>query len=145
MAEVWNVVRKIKRETSLDMTCKTHNNDALYLYKLPQVKVVEEKLGIKPSDQRFINSTPTADQLKTGAEMFIYLNICPGKLDADSTIDLEHWFKSWFLFYTDLFMNQSPDNIILTLNRLMKSNTQRYKSGMVIAEKQKVSLFWSSS
>ena len=48
----------------------------------------------------------TTEDLKTAAEMFIYLDYCP--------------FKSLYAFYRDLFENQPLDHIILTLNRLSK-------------------------
>ena len=50
----------------------------------------------------------TEENLKTAANMFIYLITCPESI------------KPWILFYKDLFTNQSPDQILLTLNRIMK-------------------------
>ena len=50
----------------------------------------------------------TNKELKTAAEMFLYLNMCPPTI------------KPWLVFYKELFQTQSPDQIILTLNRLMK-------------------------
>ena len=70
-------------------------------------------------------NTATADQLKSAAEMFIYLNICPGTFGLDSSNYMEQWFKSWFTFYQDLFRTQTPSQIILTLNRLMKNKSDR--------------------
>ena len=70
-------------------------------------------------------NTATADQLKSAAEMFIYLNICPGTFGLDSSNYMEQWFKSWFTFYHDLFKTQNPSQIILTLNRLMKNKSDR--------------------
>ena len=72
---------------------------------------MEQKLQIESSEQ--IDESLTIDELKTAAEMFLYLNTCP-----DSS-----WFKSWTLFYKDLFLSQSADQIILTLNRMMKTKT----------------------
>ena len=42
------------------------------------------------------------------AMMYLYLNTCPGI------------YRPWFAFYKNLFETQSPNKIILTLNRLMK-------------------------
>ena len=50
----------------------------------------------------------TAEDLKTAAEMFIYLNMCPEAI------------KPWIVFYKEIFENESPDQMILTLNRMMK-------------------------
>ena len=69
-------------------------------------ETVEQKLQIESSEQ--IIETLTNDELKTAAELFVYLNMCPGTI------------KPWIKFYKDLFQTQSPDQIILTLNRLMK-------------------------
>ena len=73
---------------------------------LSQVKAVEQILQIEPSLR--INETLTNEELKTAAKMFLYLNICPVPI------------KPWIVFYKDLFITQSPDQIILTLNRIMK-------------------------
>ena len=102
---VVNIVKTIKIETSIDLTCEIYN----ILKKSGrsiQVKVVEQKLQIESSEQ--IIETLTNDELKTAAELFVYLNMCPGTI------------KPWIKFYKDLFQTLSPDQIILTLNRLMK-------------------------
>ena len=78
---------------------------------------------MESSDQ--INDTPTNEELKTAAEMFLYLNTCP-----DSS-----WFKSWSLFYKDLFLTQPADKIILTLNRMVKTETSDDKDGKLRAKK----------
>ena len=116
---IQNVVKTVKFET-LDQTCD-------YTYMLPymlfQVKAVEQKLQIESSEQ--IDESLTIGELKTAAEMFLYLNTCP-----DSS-----WFKSWYSFYKDLFLTQSADQIILTLNRMMKTETAQDKDGKRIARK----------
>ena len=61
----------------------------------------------------------------TAGEMFLYLNTCP-----DSP-----WFKSWSSFYKNLFLTQQVDQIILTLNRMMKTETSQDKDGKLRAEK----------
>ena len=63
--------------------------------------------------------------------MFIYLNICPFDDSVDEFLSDESqkarklWFNSWTSFYTDLFLTQSADQIILTLNRMMKTETSK--------------------
>ena len=54
------------------------------------------------SPPRFSNIT--AEDLKAAAEKFIYLDFCP--------------LKSWYVFYKNLFSAESPNDIILTLNRM---------------------------
>ena len=63
----------------------------------------------------------TNKDLETAAEMFIYLNACPGNSKVGARSALQRWFQAWFKFYSDLFKTQPPDLIILTLNRMMTS------------------------
>ena len=119
---IQKVVKIIKSETPLDLKCDVLSdaldNDVFLL----QVKAVEEKLQIESTDQ--IIETLTMEDLKNAAEMFLYLNTCP-KL----------WFKFWSSFYTDLFMTQPADQIILTLNRMMKPKVSKVQDGNIRADK----------
>ena len=85
---------------------------------------VEKLLKTKSSEHQFENMT--INDYKNAAEMFIYLNICPNT-----------WFKAWFFFYNDLFKTQTIDQILLTLNRMMKINVynSQAKVDKRIAEK----------
>ena len=96
------------------MKCES---DCLYSdsIKVSQVAAVENKLNMQSPNVRFQNLERR--NLQVAAEMLLYLNACP------STGPLKHWFKSWSTFYEDLFKNQSPEKIILTLNRMMKSQS----------------------
>ena len=102
--DIQSVVKKVKIDTSLDQKCD---------YSMPtQVKAVEQKLQIESSEQ--INDILSNEELKAAAGMFIYLNTCP-----------DSWFKSWFSFYKKLFLTQPANQIILTLNRMMKTKTSQ--------------------
>ena len=106
---MWSILRGIKLETSLDMTCGTigiYNN---MISDIEMVKKVEQNLKINSSDEIYKNIT--AQELEVPAMMYLYLNTCPGI------------YRPWFTFYKILFQTQSPDQIILTLNRLMKGTT----------------------
>ena len=94
-------VRHIKLQKSLDISCQGN-----YGFNLESgvVDTAEEQLKTNSSDERFNNMT--AEDLKTAAEMFIYLNTCP-----------DSWFKSWSSFYRDLFLTKPADQIILTRRR----------------------------
>ena len=61
-----------------------------------------------------INKNMTHDDLKRAAEMFVYLNVCPGTAWHD-----------WFNFYKDIFLKQTPQQMVLTLNRMMKKNIDK--------------------
>ena len=111
-------MKTVKARTSLDLSCDNTRDRVI----LSQVKAVEQKLDIESSEK--INETLTKEELKTAAEMFLYLNICPSSM-----------FKSWILFYEDLFFTQSADKIILTLNRMVKTEISHDKDGKLRAKK----------
>ena len=116
--KIWNVVKKIRLETSFKKDCKSDGTYYDYT-KYLQVKELEYQLGIESSELKFANITD--GEFKNAAEMFLYLSTCPGDLDKDSSKGLEKWFKSYYIFFTNLFKTQSPYQIILTLNRMMIS------------------------
>ena len=97
-------MKTVKARSDLDQDCDylmLKSEEPLY-----QVKAVEKMLQIESSDQ--INDTFTREELKTAGELFLYLTMCPDTIEP------------WILFYKNLFETQSTDQIILTLNRLMK-------------------------
>ena len=121
METIWRVVRKTKLETSLFMRCGT----TLYLpeNKLSQVIAVEQKLHIKSLEQTLKNIS--AESLKTAAEMFLYLNICPDQMSIQ-----------WAIFYQELFKSQTPYQILLTLNRInLLAKTSDSKNHQTIGQK----------
>ena len=122
--ELWKVVSKIRRETSFDKSCDVRG-DGLYeltVDKRSQITAVEMSLKIEASEYRYENIT--SESLLTAAEMFIYLTICPGKFNSvNPTEARQKWFQAWYRLYNDLFSTHSQDQILLTLNRLMKSGS----------------------
>ena len=80
----------------------------MFSNKIDLVKKLEQKLLLKASDSKHKNIDNT---LKTAAEMFIYLYTCPDK------------HNTWFAFYMDVFETLSINEILLTLNRILKGNT----------------------
>ena len=109
MQKIFSVVKTLISKTSLDLRC--HYNILYPDEILSHVKAVEQMLQIESYDQ--INETLKNEELQTAGEMFPYLIMCPDTI------------KPWIVFYKDLFQTQSPDKIILSLNRLMKgSRTQ---------------------
>ena len=122
--KIWNVVRKVKLESSSDKGC---DRDGLYFSddKIwgTTMSYVEQQLGISSSS--VASKQMTKEYLKIAADMFFYLYSCPGETDKKSFMntDLQKWFQAWFRFYNDLFKTKSPRQIILTLNRLTKANS----------------------
>ena len=92
-----------------------------------QVMKVEKAMNIESSSSIIYNIPKK--YLDTSGEIFLYLNSCP------FTTISKRWYKSWFIFYNDLFKTQQPDKIILTLNRLMKSNTEKNTHVKLMASK----------
>ena len=113
--KIWNAVRKIRAETSLNKECDGDLSQG-YIFQEEdvniQVTLVEQYLQIKASEHQLENLLES--NLTKAAEMFIYLNLCP------NTDEMRESFNTWSAFYSDLFQ-QSPDKILLTLNRLMKT------------------------
>ena len=113
-------------ETSLSIDCRPDgfydNSD-----KESQIRAVEKRLGIEKS--YVVDKNMEADELQDYAKMFIFLNICPGPPDSDTTafrlfnMPWKKFFHPWYTFYNELFKTQSPNKIILTLNRFMKTDT----------------------
>ena len=106
MIKMWNILREIKLQTSLEMSCGITGIYNNMVNDIKMVEKVEQKLKINSSDKIYKNFT--AQELEVPAMMYLYLNTCPGI------------YRPWFAFYKNLFETQSPNKIILTLNRLMK-------------------------
>ena len=67
-------------------------------------RLVKQKLNVTSTSTVF--ESISEGHLKDAADMFLYT--CPNPL------------KHWFIFYKDLLQNQSPDEIVLKLNRILK-------------------------
>ena len=100
-----------KVQTSLDINCDRDGGSYFDEdYMMSQVTRVEERLEIESTEQPI--KTLRAEDLKSSAEMFIYLTTCPANL------------KPWFVFFRQLFQTQSPTQIVLALNRVMSKTTK---------------------
>ena len=103
---VQSVVKTVKARTSLDLSCDSLASRLSDDATMSQVKAVENLLNIESSNQ--ITDILSKETLQTASEMFLYLIMCP------------YTMKPWLAFYKDLFQAQSPDQIMLALNRVMK-------------------------
>ena len=110
------MVKTVKSETSLDLNCEYYGNmnsramlsgDSM----LSQVKAVEQMLLMESSEH--INDSLTNEDLKTAAEMFLYVNSCT------------YLLTPWLSFCKNLFENESPSTILLSLNRMLKVGDTR--------------------
>ena len=108
LGKIWSAVRSVRSETlttshsSKFMCASNHMLDN----QVSQVDAVEHLLGMESSDQPIHNISNK--NLKYAADMLIYLAVCPGKYNA------------WIKFYNDLFERDSPNRILLALNRIRK-------------------------
>ena len=110
---MWSAVHRIRFNMAFDKTC----TESLYNDADASVAKLEQELNITSSDEVLENVT--IENLKIAGEMFIYQNFC--------VISSLHWL----IFYKDLVLNQTPDTIILTLNRVLKA--VKSKSDYIIA------------
>ena len=112
--KIWSVVRNLKYNPEAEGFLCADNG----LYKdkniiTDQVTEIEQKLNIQSSNQRYENMT--AKSLEHAAEMLIYLAVCPGS------------FSPWLKFYSKTYrysifnLQFAPQEIMLTLNRIMKA------------------------
>ena len=91
---VWNIVKQV--------AAQKHNDEIL-----TKVTAVEEKVKIETSESVFENMS--RQHLKTASEMFLYLKV-----------KFEPVTKMWLEFFGNLFENESADQIVLTLSRIMR-------------------------
>ena len=121
-------MKTVKARTFLfgNQKCDTYTTFLSADKILSQVEAVELELKIESSEQ--INETLTMEELQTAGEMFLYLNTCPIQYN-------DTWTLNWSIFYTYLFLTQAADQIILTLNRMMKTKIPQDKDATVRAEK----------
>ena len=103
--DVWPVLRKIKLTIPFDI-----NPVFPIMYSGNQIKnnidAVADYLNTKTTEEMHVNRTN--EDLKSAASMFLYLN-CRSYL-----------LRSWFSFFTNLFQDKSPYQIVLTLNKILK-------------------------
>ena len=129
--DIQRVVKITKIRTFLDTKCDDHKTMLSADMILSQVEAVELVLKIESSGQ--INKTLSKKKLQTAGEMFLYLINCPNQYAT--------WINSWSIFYnyifatSRLFSPQTTDQIILTLNRIMKTEASQHKDGKLIAAK----------
>ena len=97
------------------------------------VTAVENFLGMESRDIRYENIS--GENMKTAGNIFVYLyfNIFNehDHLDICPFIEYNNRFSNWSSIYHVIFNSNSADKIILTLNRMMKTNPLQSKFGKV--------------
>ena len=114
---IWNVVKEIKLN-HFSKSCVSNtgliNKDATK----SAVSLFKQKLQVKDcgelhQDCELINTNFTNTNLTKPAEMFFFLVFCSKSLD------------NWFRFYEHLLRTQSPDHLLLTINKVLKSTKSK--------------------
>ena len=103
-AEVWTYLINMQSKVNPNETkdCPGgFSSELLDIEELTRKLNVEAKTGILSISR---------ETLETAAQMYIYVRLC------------QHSIKPWALFYMDLLQNKSPDEIMLTLNRILKAD-----------------------
>ena len=122
---LWNLVKRLKAQY-IDEKCPLASSvSSLHESSVieSQVKSVGKELGINPNTPAKNNLTK--NQIKLAGEMFLYLIACPQPI------------QPWLLFFSDLFQNHSPDEIMLKLSRALKikENTQQNEGLRKVSKK----------
>ena len=106
LENMWTILRKLKLGIPAQKCYgdyKVYSPDQIRL----NVAAVEEQLG-GTADENIYDVNDNEETLKIAADLFFYLNSCSNDLEP------------WILFYRELFLYKSPNQIILTLNRILK-------------------------
>lgn len=116
--KVWNIIHKIRFDIVSALSLVDYNDECNYenwnfepMLEGSSIKTNNQRLakglGIKLNDK--VVSEISAETLKTAGEMFIYLNLCSNKVER------------MLQFLEEIFLSQTPDMILLTLNRMRLS------------------------
>ena len=126
---ILSAVKTVNAGTELDLGCG--RGSLLFdSIMLSQVEAVEQKLQIESYEQ--INEILlTNEELQSAGEMFLYLTMCSDTIEP------------WIVFYNNLFQTQSPDLVLLTLNRLIKgTKTEHFtKIAKALSSSMKMKMF----
>ena len=107
---IWRAVKNTKSAISSDEKCIYNNYEAVVM--TDNVESVQQYLHVKSSDD--VSDQMTNETLEIAAKMFWYLNSCTKES------------KPWVQFYTNLFQNSPPDQIVLSLNRILKKDNKKF-------------------
>ena len=124
VVKVWDVVRRVKSNPSLlENSCGIRTG----VYSSDQnvlslALAVGYQLEAELSYDIFENIS--SENLETAAEMFFYLYACP-----------TDFINKFMVFYDDLFRTQTPYQMILTLNRMIRIKSTGNNVGKAWNEK----------
>ena len=103
--EVWTYLKNMQSKVNPN---ETKDCPGGFSSELLDIEELTKKLNVKAKTGRL--KSISRETLETAAQMYIYVRLC------------QHSMKSWALFYMDLLQNKSPDEIMLTLNRILNAD-----------------------
>ena len=103
--EVWTYLKNMQSKVNPN---KTKDCPGGFSSELLDIEELTKKLNVMAKTGRL--KSISRETLETAAQMYIYVRLC------------QHSIKPWALFYMDLLQNKSPDEIMLTLNRILKTD-----------------------
>ena len=110
IGSIWIAIKRTKSDITADQLCISNSYHAAVI--TDNVESVQQYLHVKSSDD--VSEQMTNETLKIAAKMFWYLNSCTKES------------KPWVQFYTNLFQNSPPDQIVLSLNRILKKGNKKF-------------------
>ena len=109
--EILDIVKGLKSNFSLNKIC----SQGFYEEDMElNIRTLEQALQLKSSEVIWKNMTHA--DLDTAANIFLYLNSCSDLV------------KKWIIFYSEVFLHMSPSQIVLTLNRILKGDSNTPQS-----------------
>ena len=132
--DVWKIVKDLRKKFLYkhdDPKCDgafLFNNEVDYnTYHIKDLtNELADKLKLNTTYET--NENVSYKTLQTAAEMFLYLNYCPYKLDQSHDHSLDENGKSFWSLMNHVLKTETPKDIILALTVLQKTPIMRLKA-----------------
>ena len=110
--EIWKILTEKKSQLNAYLNSNYCHEDGIFNSStiLGIVGRFEKQIQMNVNDTKNILNTMTIPTLNKAAEMFMYLNWC------------SQYLHPWLNFYRDLFINKSPAEIVLAMNKVLKGS-----------------------
>ena len=120
--KIWSTLKKIKSQQITPLFEETCCYDGLYVDHILINAIYDLEKILQISPEEYILEHVDDQKLEIASKMFLYLSSCSNTL------------KPWISFYTDLFSNKSPDEIVLALNTISKGSKKSTSGNMRLKE-----------
>ena len=135
--DVWKIVKDIRKKFLYEHDDPKCERDGPFLFNNEKVDYNTyyiKDLTNELADKLKLNTTYETNEnisykiLQTGAEMFLYLNYCPYKLDKSYDDDNDEYGKSFWSLMNHVLKTETPKDILLALTVLQKTPIMRLKT-----------------